>query len=84
MLFETVLLLIAAGVIIFFIGIPFYKLIRAVPVRKDPVKEAKIRLELAEKELEAAKLNKKTEQLYTEMYSEVLEDEPSEKGKKQL
>lgn len=85
MLFEQFLLLAAVVIVVFFITIPLYKIIKQiVPVKKDPVKEAKIRLELAQKELEAAKIHKETEKLYTDLYKDVLEDISSEKGNRKL
>lgn len=85
MLFEQFLLLSAVVIVVFFIAIPLYKIIKQIiPVKKDPVKEAKIRLELAQKELEAAKIHKETEKLYTDLYKDVLEDNSSEKGNRKL
>lgn len=76
MLFEDLLLLFAMGSGIFFVGIPVWKFIRlAMPERRDPVAEAKLRLEVAKADAEAARLNKETEKVYENLYSEVLEDE---------
>lgn len=76
MLFEEILILLGLGTSVFLIGIPFYKLVRAmIPERRDPVKEAKIRLEAAKADAEAAKLNKETEKVYEEIYHDVLEDD---------
>lgn len=77
MLFEEVLFLISGAIAIFFIGIPSYKLIKSlIPTSKiDPLFEAKKRLEIAKKEVEASNLNKETEALYKKMYEEVLEEE---------
>jgi hypothetical protein len=82
MLFETLLIFVALGVAVFFVGIPLIKLVKAlVPPKKDPLKEAQLRLELAHKEAAAARLNKETEKLYTKMYQEVLEDDTSQEEK---
>lgn len=87
MLFETVLLVIAVGIAVFFIGIPLIKLVKVlIPPKKDPLVEAQQRLEIARKEAEAARLNKEAEKLYQKMYQEVLEDDSSfeEKGKSRI
>jgi hypothetical protein len=76
MLFEDLIMLLALGSGVFLIGIPFYKLLRAVvPQKRDPVAEAKIRLEAAKADAEAAKLNKQTEKLYDDLYKDVIEDD---------
>ena len=82
MLLEDLLILLIIGSGIFLIGIPFYKFIRAiVPQKRDPVAEAKIRLELAKADAEAAKLNKETERLYDSLYQETLENETEQPEK---
>jgi hypothetical protein len=73
MLFEDILFLLMGGAGIFFIGIPFYKFLRAVvPQKRNSLAEAKERLEQARLDAEAARLNKEPEQLYTRMYDETL------------
>jgi hypothetical protein len=85
MLFEDILLLLGLGASIFLIGIPFYKLVRAViPERRDPVKEAKIRLETAKADAEAAKLNKEAEKVYEGLYNEALEDETTTENRRRV
>ena len=86
MLFESVLMLIAFGIAVFLIGIPLIKLVKVlVPQKKDPLRDAKVRLEIAHKETEAARLNKETEKLYQEMYDDIITDDPQEpKGKLRL
>ena len=77
----------ALGIAVFFVGIPLIKLIKAiVPQKKDPLRDAQVRLELAQKEAQAARINKETEKLYQKMYQEVLEDDSSfeEKGKTRI
>jgi hypothetical protein len=82
MLFESVLLFIAVGIAIFFIGIPLIKLVKAlIPPKRDPLQEAQQRLEIAHKEMEAARLNKEAEKLYQKMYQEVLDEETSQEEK---
>jgi hypothetical protein len=82
MLFESVLLFIAVGIAVFFIGIPLIRLVKAlIPPKRDPLQEAQLRLEVAKKEAEAARLNKEAEKLYQRMYQEVLEDEASQEEK---
>jgi hypothetical protein len=76
MLFEDILMLLALGGSVFFIGIPIWKLIRTiVPPKRDPVAEAKQRLAVAKADAEAAKLNKETEKVYEELYQDVLQDD---------
>lgn len=72
----------------YFIFIPLFKILSIFLNRylenikpKDPVAEAQKRLRIAESELEAAILNKKTEKIIDELYHETLEDDthpPSE------
>jgi hypothetical protein len=80
MLFEQLLILSALGIGVFFILIPLVKLIKSItPKKRNPLAEAKERLEQARVEVQAARLNKETEQVYDELYKDVLEDEPSKK-----
>ena len=81
--FEGVLLLLLFGVTIFAIGIPAVKLFRLMfPSKRDSLKEAQERLEIARKEAEAARLNKEAEKVYSEIYEEVLDDNEEERYKK--
>jgi hypothetical protein len=76
MAFEILLLLIALGLGFFFIGIPLIKLVKLLlPQKKNPLLEAKAKLELARLEAEAAKVMKETENVYGELYKDVLEDD---------
>lgn len=76
MLFEDIMLLILLGSGVFLIGIPCYKLVRKIiPAKRNPLVDAKERLEQARLEVEAARLDKEREKLYNQMYNEVLEDE---------
>ena len=73
--FEGVLLLLLFGVTVFAIGIPAVKLFRLMfPSKRDSLKEAQERLEIARKEAEAARLNKEAEKVYSEIYEEVLDE----------
>jgi hypothetical protein len=79
MLLEDLLILLAGVSGVFFIGLPLWKLMRlAFPSKRDPLAEAKQRLEIARAEAEAAKLNKEAERVYNEIYQEVLEDQISD------
>ena len=81
--FEGVLLLLLFGVTIFAIGIPAIKLFKLMlPHKRDSLKEAQERLEVARNEAAAARLNKETEKVYEEIYEEVLEDDTNERYKK--
>jgi hypothetical protein len=83
MAFEMLLIAFAIGIGVFLIGIPFYKLVKAmIPPKRNPLAEAKERLEQARLEAEAARLNKETEQVYSRLYTETLEEpEESEEEK---
>jgi hypothetical protein len=82
LIFENLLLILVIVVGVYFIGIPSYRLYRTVvPPKKDPLKEAKLRLEQARLEAEAAKLNKETEQVYNNLYKDVLDDDSNEEEK---
>lgn len=86
MLFEQLLIFVAIFLAIFMIGIPLIKLVKAlIPVKKDPLAEAKIRLEVARKEAEAARLNQETDKIYNQICNDIVDDsiyadERKEKG----
>jgi hypothetical protein len=85
MLFEDLIMLLALSSGIFFIGIPIWKLFRAVvPQKRDPVAEAKIRLEVAKADAEAARLNKEAEKVYEELYGEALQDEKANENRRRI
>lgn len=76
MAFEALMTFIALGIGVFLIGVPSYKLVRTLfPPKRNPLEEAKERLERARLEAEAALLNKQTEKLYNNLYKDVLEDD---------
>lgn len=80
--FEGILLLLLFGITIFAIGIPTVKLFKLMlPHKRDSLKEAQERLEVARKEAAAARLNKEVEKVYSEIYEEVLEEEVEQKEK---
>jgi hypothetical protein len=75
MLFEQLLIFVAIFLAIFMIGIPLIKLVRAlIPVKKDPLVEARIRLEVARKEAEAARLNQETDKIYNQICNDIVDD----------
>ena len=81
--FEGVLVLLLLGITLFSVGIPLVKLLKlAFPKKTDSLAEAKVRLEVAKKDAEAARLNKETEKVYSEIYEEVLIDNEEERYKK--
>lgn len=57
-----------------FIILPIIKFVRSLNPKKDPVKEATLRLQRARIELEAARLNKETNALYEQLYQETIDD----------
>ena len=72
---EELLLLGVIGLAIFFVGIPFVKLVNhLIPKKRNPVAEAQEKLQQAKLELEATKLAKETEQIYSTLYDEVLNE----------
>ena len=83
MWFEDILILALLASGIFLIGIPAYKLMRAiVPPKRNALEEAKERLERARLDVEAARLNKEAEKLYENIYEENLkEDEEKQREK---
>lgn len=76
MWFEQLLLLALLASSIFLIGIPLFKLVRAlIPKKRNPLAEAKVRFEQTQLEVEAARLEKEREKLYSKMYEETLQDD---------
>lgn len=80
--FEGLLVLLLFLTTVFMVGIPAWKMIRVLfPKKTDSLEEAKVRLEVAKKEAQAARLNKETEKVYSEIYEDILEDEESDRKK---
>ncbi len=76
MWFEDLLLLALLASGVFLIGIPLYKIVRyLIPQKKNPLADAKERLEQARLEVEAARLDREREKLYNQMYTEALEEQ---------
>lgn len=72
--FVDILLLLLGGGGVFFIGIPFYKLMtRLIPSKRNTLAEAKERLEQARLDAEAARLNKEAEKIYDHLYEDALQ-----------
>jgi len=79
MWFEQLLLIALLASSVFLIGIPLYKLVRAmVPKKRNPLAEARDRLEQTRLEVEAARLEKEREKLYNKMYEEALQEDETE------
>jgi len=79
MWFEQLLLLALIASSVFLIGIPLYKIARTlVPKKRNPLAEAKDRLEQTRLEVEAARLEKEREKLYNKMYEEALQEDEIE------
>lgn len=79
MWFEQLLLLALLASSIFLIGIPLFKLVRAlIPKKRNPLAEAQDRLEQTRLEVEAARLEKEREKLYSKMYEEALQEDETE------
>ncbi len=80
--FEGLLILLLLITMVFMIGVPAWKMVRALfPQKTDSLEEAKVRLEVAKKEAQAARLNKETEKVYSEIYEDILEEEESDRKK---
>lgn len=78
--FEGLLILLLFLTTVFMVGIPAWKMVRALfPKKTDSLEEAKVRLEVAKKEAAAARLNKETEKVYSEIYEDILEEESDRK-----
>ena len=74
---EDLLLVVAIGVVLGFVGWPVYLLAhRLTRKKRDPLADAQERLRIAQLEAETARVNRETERIYDEMYKEALE--PSE------
>ncbi len=79
MLLEDLVLLGVVLAVSAVIARPAYKLYRRiVPAERDPVSEAKERLETARKQAEAARLNKEADHIIEEMYDEELGESAQE------
>ena len=77
MVAEDLLLIVAVGVVLGFVGWPVYLFAHRLSRRKgDPLADAQERLRIARIEAETARVNRETERIYDEMYKETLE--PSE------
>ncbi len=80
MWFQDLLLLLLLASSIFLIGVPLFRLARLVLPKKpkNPLVEAKVRLEQAQLEVEAARLEKERNRLYNKMIEETLQDDEEE------
>lgn len=77
--FEGVLFILLMLVGLFAVGIPLVKIFKMIfPSKRDSLREAQERLEVARKDAEAARLNKEAEKVYSKIYDEVLEDDSEE------
>jgi hypothetical protein len=74
MLLEDILLALAVGAVLLFVGLPIVRLLRSIPSlrRRDPLAEARARLEAAKKEEEAAKLHREADRIYERLYDDTL------------
>jgi hypothetical protein len=74
MVLEDILLALAIGVVLLVIGLPIVRLLQALPSqrRRDPLAEARQRLEAAKTEEEAARLNREADRIYERLYDDTL------------
>jgi len=76
MVLEDILLALAVGIVLIVFGLPIVRLLRAAPWRRaDPLAEAHERLRIAQREAEAAAVNREAERIYERLYAETLENE---------
>jgi biopolymer transport protein ExbB/TolQ len=81
--FERLILLMIILASVFLIGVPLFQIFRMFFAKKrDSLEEARVRLEVAKKDAEAARLNKEAEELYNSMYEDALNDSETEQRKK--
>lgn len=76
-LIEDVIILIIVGMVVFFVGIPIVKAVapRLLAAKKsDPLEDAKLRLNEAKRDLEAARINKHVSEIYDEIVEEAEDD----------
>jgi hypothetical protein len=83
MLFEDLLILIFGVGVFIFAVIPIYKFASSYFTKRDNLKEARRQLEIAQAEVEVAKIRKQIEHIYDDMYTETLEDETINTTKKE-
>lgn len=82
MTFKLLLFLLVIGFAIFMVAVPAFKIMRMLfSPKRDPLAEAKMKYEAAQKEAAAARLNKETEKVYSELYEEILEDDTERRNK---
>lgn len=72
---EDILLLLAGGVVVFYIGRMFYRAYLGFQKRRsNPVEEAKERLRVAQLEAEAEKINREANKIEEGLYADVLNE----------
>jgi len=75
MFFEDLLLILISLLGFGLIGTSLFKIIKQfLPATKNPVKEAKLHFQEAQLLLEAAKLDKETNEVYAHLYEDILEN----------
>jgi hypothetical protein len=75
MLLEDIVLAVAVGVVLLVMGPPLARLlVKAMGRRRDPLAEAQERLRMAQREAEAARVNREAEKIYERLYDEALEE----------
>lgn len=86
MFIETVLIILILSLSFFLVGVPAVKIIRSLlpKAKVDPVVAARIRLETAQKEVEAARLDKEAEKIYDHMYEELINDSEDSKNRRRI
>jgi uncharacterized membrane protein len=82
MLLEDILLALAVGAVLVFVGLPIVRLLRSIPSlrRRDPLAEARARLDAAKNEEEAAKLHREADRIYERLYDDTLAEDAAAQG----
>jgi hypothetical protein len=81
MLLEDIVLAVLVGVVLLLVGIPIVRLLRVASFRqKDPLAEAQERLRIAQREAEAARVNREAEKIYEHLYDEALAEDHGRVG----
>jgi hypothetical protein len=81
MLLEDIVLAVVVGVVLLLVGIPIARLLKVASWRqKDPLAEAHERLRIAQREAEAARVNREAEKIYEQLYDEALAEDHGRVG----
>jgi hypothetical protein len=81
MLLEDIVLAVVVGVVLLFVAIPIARLVKVASSRpKDALAEAQERLRMAQRDAEAARVNREAERIYEQLYDEALAEDHGRVG----